>query len=86
MRHLNANLCQEFWYMSHVTVVEDYPDLQFCTSLYRVTRLKRNPYLRWENFKIESKQMIDICFGKFGNTVKPETVFYDVTKLKKQIS
>jgi len=37
---------------------------------YRVTRIKWNPCLGWEIFKIESKQMRDICFLKFGNTVK----------------
>jgi hypothetical protein len=38
-------------------------------SDYRVTRIKWNPCLGWEIFKIESKKMINICF-KFGNTVK----------------
>jgi hypothetical protein len=41
---------------------------------YRVTRIKRNPCLGWDVFKIESKQMIGICFIKIGNTVKTETV------------
>jgi hypothetical protein len=36
----------------------------------QVTRIKRNPCLGWEIFKIESKQMREICFLKFGNTVK----------------
>jgi hypothetical protein len=37
---------------------------------YAVTRIKRNPCLGWKIFKIGSKQMRDICFIKFGNTVK----------------
>jgi hypothetical protein len=33
-----------------------------------VTRIKWNPCLRWEIFKIESKQMRETCFLKFGDT------------------
>jgi hypothetical protein len=32
--------------------------------------MKWNPCLGWEIFKIASKQMRDICYLKFGNTVK----------------
>jgi hypothetical protein len=35
-----------------------------------MTRVKRNPCLGWGIFKTESKQMRDLCFLKFGNTVK----------------
>jgi hypothetical protein len=38
---------------------------------YRMTRIKRDPCLGWEILKVGSKQMRDICFHKFGNTVKP---------------
>jgi hypothetical protein len=50
-----------------------------------VTRIKHNPFLGWEIFKIESKQIRDVCFLKFGNTVKPISRFYGVAKLKKTI-
>jgi hypothetical protein len=35
--------------------------------LYRMCRIKRNPCLGWEIFKIVIKQKRDICFLKFGN-------------------
>jgi hypothetical protein len=48
-----------------------------------VTRIKHNPCLGWEIFKIESKQNRDFFFLNFGNTVKPISSFYGVAKLKK---
>jgi hypothetical protein len=51
----------------------------------RMTRMKRNPCLGWEIFKVECKKIRDICFFKFGNTVKTKKVsgIYSVIKLKK---
>jgi hypothetical protein len=51
--------------------------------MYRMAIIKRNACLGWEIFKIESMQMRGICFLKSGNTVKPVSSFYSVTKLKK---
>jgi hypothetical protein len=39
-------------------------------GMYRVTRVKRNLYLGWGIFKIESKKTRVIRFLKFGNTVE----------------
>jgi hypothetical protein len=52
-----------------------------------MARIKRNQCLGWEIFKIEITQMNDICFLKFGNTVKLFLFFFfcNFTKLKKQI-
>jgi hypothetical protein len=57
--------------LGHQTCENGFKGLRFYftfTYSYRTTRTKRNPRLAWEIFKIESKQMTDICFIKFGNT------------------
>jgi hypothetical protein len=38
--------------------------------------MKQNPCLGWEIFKIESKQMREICFPKFGNIAKTLVMHY----------
>jgi hypothetical protein len=53
--------------------------------VWKVTRIKRNPRLGWEIFKIERKQMRDICFLKFGNALITVSGFYIVTTLKTNI-
>jgi hypothetical protein len=55
----------------------------------RMTRIKRNPCLGWEIVKVECKQIRDICFLKFGNTLKTKNqfpVFTVLSNLRKQIS
>jgi hypothetical protein len=46
-----------------------------------MTRISWNLRLGREILKIERKQMRDICFLKFDNTVKPETGCCSVAKL-----
>jgi hypothetical protein len=46
-----------------------------------VTKIKRNPCLSWEMFKIESNQTRAICFLKFGNTVKLVNCLNNTTHL-----
>jgi hypothetical protein len=47
----------------------------YYVKTYRVTRIKRNPCLGWDIFKIVSKKMRDTCFPNFGNTVKTGDMF-----------
>jgi hypothetical protein len=52
-----------------------------------VTRIEWNSCLGWEIFKIESKKMRDICYLKFGNTVKSGNWFlHSYRNLRKQVS
>jgi hypothetical protein len=51
--------------------------------LGRMTRIKRNPSLGWEIFKIESKQMRDICLLKFVTSLVMHYVATDnICKVK----
>jgi hypothetical protein len=59
------NLLTKLW--RHLELTDT---VTYSLYTYRVTRIKRNPCLGWNIFKIECKQMRDIYFLKFGNAVK----------------